>query len=204
MDKQNNLTNFSKKDIEIIKLFNSMSDEIINSTLVRESKEKKSGIKLSWNMNKDTNELQFSYSKSDHSKDAIKSFILTLRLFIQDNEPISIRNMRELYQRLPIDKSYKNALDILRDEFNKFLDEPATTLSDDKPSRRTIYNAIIYGMYAHTQSEMTNLIANWQSDKLVWDMVFYEFQSTLHDFVSIIELIRKLNERVLKDYAITR
>jgi hypothetical protein len=57
--------------------------------------------------------------------------------------------MRELYQRLPIDKRYKTEFDNLRDEFNKFLDEPATTFLSDKPSRRTVYMTIIYGWYAH-------------------------------------------------------
>jgi hypothetical protein len=77
MDKQNNLRNFSKEDIDIIKLFNSKAKRLLNSTLVKESKEKRTGINFRWNLNKDTNKLDFSYSKSDHNEDAIESFILT-------------------------------------------------------------------------------------------------------------------------------
>jgi hypothetical protein len=42
----------------------------------------------------------------------------------------------------------------------------------------------------------------WQSDDLDWDMAFYEFQLILHDFLSIVKLIKRLNERVLADYSI--
>jgi hypothetical protein len=58
-------------------------------------------------------------------------------------------------------------------------------------------------MVCTRKSQKRSRIANWQSDKLDWDMAFYEFQATLHDFVFMIECIRELNQRVLKDYAIT-
>jgi hypothetical protein len=43
----------------------------------------------------------------------------------------------------------------------------------------------------------------WRLGNLDWDLAFYEFQLTLHDFLGIVRLIQKLNERILADYSIS-
>lgn len=197
-----NAKNFHPDDIDTIKRFNMTVDELTNSAFVKESLNQSIGMNFIWDLNRDTNELEFRYNKSSHNEESIKSFVLTLRLFIQDNEIFSIRNMSKLYGRLPIAKEYKIVFDKLRDILNKFLDGPATTFSSDKPSRRTVFNAIIYGKYAHRDTKEIAKMKTWQSDVLDWDMAFYEFQLILHDFLDIVKRIKKLNERVLSDYSI--
>ncbi|HKG89246.1 MAG TPA: hypothetical protein VKA95_13045 [Nitrososphaeraceae archaeon] len=198
-----NAKDFRPDDIATLKQFNITVDELTNYAFVKESLDRKIGRDFMWELNKDTNELEFRYNKSNHNEEFLRSFVLTLRLFIQDNEPLSIRNMSQLYGRLPIADEYKILFDKLRDNFNKFLDEPAITLSSNKPSRRIIFDAIIYGKYAHRDPKEIAKMKTWQSDDLDWDMRFYEFQQILHDFLGIVKLIEKLNERVLADYSIS-
>jgi hypothetical protein len=194
--------NFSQDDIDTLKRFNLTVDELTNSYFVKESAQRKIGMQFKWELNRNTDELEFEYNKSNHNEEFIRSFVLTLRLFIQDNEPYSIKKMSELYTLLPVTEEYKIVFNSLRDNFNKFLDEPATTFSNDKPSRRKVFNTIIYGKYAHRNSKKIIQMKTWQVDALDWDMAFYEFQLLLTDFLNIVKLIKKLNERVLKDYSI--
>src|SRR5215208_1177165 len=177
-----NPKNFHPDDIAILKQFNTAVDELTNYAFVKESSDRKIGINFNWELNKDTNDLEFRYNKCSHNDEFLRSFVLTLRLFIQNNEPFSIGNMSQLYERLPIAKEYK-IIDKLRGYLNKFLDEPATTFSSDKPSRRIIFIAIIYGKYAHRDPKEIAKMDTWQSDSLDWDMTFYEFQLILHDFL---------------------
>jgi hypothetical protein len=193
----------SNSDVHRLRQFNLTADEIIKSSYVKESLEKRLGINFKWTRNNETNDLDFSYQKFNHEEDKIRSLILTIRIFIQDNEPLSIRRMRDFYQELPIDQKYKVVFDSIRDQFNEFLDEPATTFLEDRPSRRQIFETIIYGMYAHRNRNKMGTIETWKSDPIDWDMVFYQFQVILHDFAIIVERMKRLNEKVLKDHGLT-
>jgi hypothetical protein len=144
-----NAKNFHPDDIATLKKFNIIVDELTNSAFVKESLDGRIGMNFMWELNRDTNELEFRYNKSNHNDEFLKSFVLTLRLFMQKHEPFSIRKMSELYGRLPIANEYKIVFDTLRNNFNIFLDEPAITFSNDKPSRRIVFDTIIYGKYAH-------------------------------------------------------
>lgn len=193
----------SNSNIDRLRQFNLAADEIIESSYVKESREKWVGINFRWTRNNETNDLDFSYQKSDHDEDKIRSLVLTVRLFIQDNEPLSIGKMREFYHGLPIDQKYKTVFDLIRDQLNEFLDEPATTFLEKKPSRRQVLETIIYGMYAHRNRNKIGTIGTWKTDPLDWTIAFYQFQAILHDLTFIIQLIKRLNERVLKDSVTT-
>ena len=54
--------------------------------------------------------------------EAVDAYILTLRMLIQDNEPISLRNMRRLYREERIAVSLADQFDEACAELNAFLD----------------------------------------------------------------------------------
>ena len=76
----------SPKDIDLLKRFNSTATEIIESSYVKETIQKWSGIALQWERNPETNDLDFSYRKENHDEYKIRSLLLTVRLFVHDNE----------------------------------------------------------------------------------------------------------------------
>ena len=60
--------------------------------------------------------------KEGPDDELISACLLTLRFFMQDNEPISIRNMAKLYERLTVSQSYKDRFNQIRSDLNSFLD----------------------------------------------------------------------------------
>ncbi|HEX5904954.1 MAG TPA: hypothetical protein VFY50_02790 [Candidatus Nitrosocosmicus sp.] len=66
-------------------------------------------------------------------------------------------------------------IDRLR-QFNEFLDEPATTFLEEKPSRRQIFETIINSMYAHRNHNKMGTIETWKTDPIDWHMVFISFK----------------------------
>jgi hypothetical protein len=57
-----------QNEIEVLKLFNTTAEELINSPLVIESNENKPEFRYSWNRNPNTKDLDFSYSKKTKKK----------------------------------------------------------------------------------------------------------------------------------------
>jgi hypothetical protein len=90
------MTGLSPKDIDLLKRFNSTATEIIESSYVIETNQKWSGIALQWKRNPETNDLDFTYRKENHDEDKIRSLILSVRLFVQDKDKISLKRMGDL------------------------------------------------------------------------------------------------------------
>lgn len=87
-------------------------------------------------------------------EESIEALVLTLRLFMQDNEPISLRNMRSLY-----DAHLPSALGVDFGDhckrFNLSLDS-ASMLSIEEGrqlTHRDILEIFAYGAYAHTNPQ---------------------------------------------------
>lgn len=184
-------------EIELLKLFNDKASKIINSKFKKESLEKKLGETISWN-EKDG----MTYTVSNHDDDFINSVLMPLRLLFQNNDEISINNISKLYENMEIGKEYKIVFKKIRGELNEFLDEQAKTLLDDKPTRRELFETILYGEIAHVQKEKRNKLETWKSDKMIWDLAYMEFQRLIHEIIFSINLISNLNKRIMKYYGV--
>jgi len=181
--------------MDVLKLFNATAEELINCSLIIESNEDKSEFQYNWNLNPNTNDLDFLIVKKNHKEDEIKSFVLTMRLFVQDNEKISIRNLSKLYENMNIDIRYKTKFSTLRNNLNGYLNEKALTFIESSPTKRDVYDTLLYGYYAHKQSDKLKKIQLWKNEQFDWDTIFFEFQRILHEFVPYI------NQIILKQYS---
>ena len=73
----------SKGQIAQLQNFNEIAETLINSGYVKESKEKKPAATFSWEKNKQTDKLDFSFTKHTvHDENMTKAFLLTLRLMV--------------------------------------------------------------------------------------------------------------------------
>ncbi|QDT42696.1 hypothetical protein Pan241w_27840 [Gimesia alba] len=129
-----------------------------------------------------------------------KAFILTLRLFCQDNDLISLRNMKKKIDSLTIDQQLKNEFLDIRDGLNDFLDNfnliPIITIDEHTPSNREIFNAFMYGKYAHITQHET--IESWE--KLVsYNGMRAKFDQILREYVAALIALRDVCKKILVD-----
>jgi hypothetical protein len=194
-------TVLSKDHILRLQDFNKLGERLINSSFIKESKEKNPHRTYSWRVNEQTDNLKFSYSRDRiHNEDTIMAFVLTLRQLIQ-RDPTSIRKMAKLYEEMPIDENYKIEFRNLRKRFNDYLGSQAITTLADDPTIEKILRTIIYGEYAHLDDAKKELLKKWQTYEGDWDMVLGEFEVALNECVRMITPMKELNERVLKQYS---
>ena len=83
--------------------------------------------------------------------ESTRALVLTLRLFVQKRERISLRKMGTLYSSLPISAPVKQQFDSQRSQLNVFLDSGSPlAISDEGPlTYRDILRIFVYGEYAH-------------------------------------------------------
>jgi hypothetical protein len=103
-------------------------------------------------------------SRTGPDEEAVKSVLLTLRFFCQDNEPISLRNMASFVAGLPVSQKHKDDFAAIRNEFNAYLDRPNGPpqfhIGGHVVTNREIFEAFLYGKYAHLTQHAT--VSGWE------------------------------------------
>ncbi|HYY67676.1 MAG TPA: hypothetical protein VE572_04950 [Nitrososphaeraceae archaeon] len=126
---------------------------------------------------------------------------MPFRLTVQDNESTSLRNMAKLYDGLPIDNIYKTEFHNLKGHLNNYLDSPTIISENNEPTRRQIFEAFMWGEYAHRNPDKREILELWKTVRPHWDMVYNQFEMILYECINVISKIKGLNERVLKQYS---
>jgi hypothetical protein len=83
--------------------------------------------------------------------ESTRAFVLTLRLFMQDNDQISLAKMANLYGSLPVSAVVKQEFAAHRSQLNAFLDSEShlAIAEESLLTYRDILLIFVYGEYAH-------------------------------------------------------
>jgi hypothetical protein len=115
------------------------------------------------------------------SVDEVDAFVLTLRLFIQDNEPISIRRLVAAYEQTPELAPLLDKVRGIREKLNKHLDGPSPIIWQlEQVPRRRILEVFLYGGLAHTHRGKTEEYASWMEH----EYMAMPFQAEFYDIVA--------------------
>ena len=125
--------------------------------------------------------------------ESVEAFVLTLRLFIQDNERISLQNMSRLYKELPLGSSLSERFEQQRTELNGFLDtETNLSIVEGKLTYREIFDIFLYGSLAHTDPQKRRIFTDLRSG--AWFGLFQlHFAECLRAFVLALHSMRPIN-----------
>jgi hypothetical protein len=129
----------------------------------------------------------------------LDAFMLTYRLFFQNNDRISIGRMHDAYQSplIPPEKCEKFTL--LRDGFNKILDSQLiTTWSKAPKTLRELHDTVMYGEIVHKNEAKQEKFKKWDDDPFVSHFMWGQFTMVVSVAIGVINSIQSLNYEVLE------
>jgi len=132
--------------------------------------------------------------------ESMRALILTLRMFMQDNERISLRNMAALYDSLSVSAVVKREFDERRSVLNTSLDsESPLAITEDGPlSYREILSTFVYGEHAHVAARHRQTYEDLRTTPF-----FPLFQNCLVDAIvalaRCIGVMRDVNRRAIAE-----
>jgi hypothetical protein len=131
--------------------------------------------------------------------EAIDAFVLTLRFFIQDNEPTSLRNMSRLYGSLPINPTLVARFEQERAAANALLDSSAfISIDGERLTCRRLVDTFVYGDRAHASPEKSENYRLWMSDDMVTKpYLLIAFCIAAMNFAGIVSRIRDINDEAI-------
>jgi hypothetical protein len=166
---------------EILNLFNSKVSILVDSHFIDYIRSNPSQ-KFTLSVKKQNNGWNVSTTVDIPTQKDIDGFILTLRQFFQNNDPISIRNLAKLYDSTQILDQSKLKIHQLRADFNSWLDSNPNinfTLNNSNITRRDLIWTFLYGLFAHSKEHYVRTINVWRNDLILWNLLRLEFVSAL-------------------------
>ncbi len=129
----------------------------------------------------------FALKRDGPTEEEIDAFVLTLRFFVQNNEPTSIENIVKLFRDLPLAQERIDAAVRSRQTLNERLDQPGSIqLGDEQLTRRQIFEVFLYGGLAHANPTKKVIYDGWATDPIRFMLLQVEFTSILVDLLNAI------------------
>ena len=157
--------------VKLLKRFNQQADKLARLTFTKQVLAGQSGVRFS--MRQGIGSTTQRYGPDDES---IAAFVLTFRLFVQDKDSISIRNITALLQSLPITSVVKSTAVEIRSAINQFLDSDTPYgYNGEQLTFRRIYEVFLWGYLCHIDDDKYAVYDAWSSFAPVFPMLENEF-----------------------------
>jgi len=108
----------NNKEIKVLKLFNEKVDRLSSRSFLT----KLDGSGVSFEAKKlNESEPELKVERKGPDEESIDAFVTTFRLFIQDNDRLSLQNVSKLYSNPSISKDLKDEYERVRQKINNYL-----------------------------------------------------------------------------------
>lgn len=126
------------------------------------------------------------------------SVALTLRFFLQNNEPTSLFKMANLYQGLRVSGAIVDEFIQLRQQINNYLDSPSNMAISDKRkmTHGEIMEMFLWGDLAHSNQEATFKAV---SQTPFFPIFQADFVETLRCVIRVLREIRNVNNKAIAE-----
>lgn len=182
--------------IRSLKLFIGKVERLQSLSLVRTLVEKGSRLSFSWTAESGA----LTLAAAGPEAEQIDAFVLTMRLFMQDNDQISLRNMAQLYEGLPVSAELKNYFAMHRANLNQSLEARCMlSVNGDHPTRREVLDTVLYGQLSHLTPAHRQRYLAWVQPPMAGSIIDFEFVGVLVLFLRTLGVMAEISRRALTE-----
>lgn len=139
--------------------------------------------------------------------EALAALMVTFRMFIQDNDAISFRNLGKLMDDAGLSENWKAQVNEVRQIVNEQLDRPPAVAIDYlgiRPTAREILNVFVYGDIAHTSETKRSQFLEWKQNPLLFQLFQHSFHAILMMLLDAINYIAQMTKLELAGAPVPR
>lgn len=169
-------------DRDVLEIFIESVEELLDSHFLTEVKADGVSTEFKWSQT-----AGFLTQRTGPKRDSVKAFLLTLRFFVQNNEPTSFCRMEQTIDSLDIDSGLKERFRTLRHRLNSYLDKPPTVTfpcDSGAGTRRQVFDAFLYGIFAHANPKKRRRVKAWE-EQLFFDDIRAQFDLILLEYLKV-------------------
>jgi len=174
-----------------LQLFNEKADKLLRQPLLRVGTV---SLKLEWDA--ETNELR--HTLAGVSETDIDAFVLTARLFVQDQDGISFRRIVEIYDDPDVPWSMADRFRDAREKWTAYLDvQPGMAVNLKTLTNGDILRVLFYGDLAHVNEAKRAEYEQWRAVPAFAALATFHLIGVLEQLASLVAFIRGLNTDLL-------
>ena len=178
-----------------LKLFNEKAAFLLNSNFANAMLKNQSGVMFSWEIGKSYEVILLGAEGK-----SVDAAFLTIRMFLQNNDRISIANIAKIYLCEQELQPYQADFNKIRDQVNIFLESSNEVVFFGKNySNREAIELLLYGSKGHTNREKEADLKALSDCDLIWKIYLQQVNSAATQLILGIELLAKINKRALSD-----
>ena len=176
-----------------LKLFNEKAEKLAGNNFSRRVFEQDSGVTISAAEGQPV-----VVERRGPDQESIEVFVLTLRFFIQDNEPSSLRNVAKVYDVVLVSSELKERFREARQLLNDYL-RSATyhATQGGRLTNQDVLDTFVWGGLAHANPGMKERYDEWMSFGGFSEVFWNTLVVVLATFMKAIAYIHDLNAEVI-------
>ncbi len=172
-------------DRELLQRFCAKVQELEDMRFLRQARSTGIKFRMEWDRGG-----PMTQTRHGPDEESVKAFLLTLRFFLQDNEPTSIRKIAKLVQISGVRQDLKDRFEDERNALNRHLDSSGNVnvvASGHTYTRRDVLYTFLYGLYAHHNEQYALRLKLWRSSgvemplRTIFDNVVLNVLVSLHN-----------------------
>jgi len=137
-------------------------------------------------------------TKVGADEEATDALVLTLRFFFQEKDDISLRQITELYQRLPIRDEDKGKVRMAFRNIEQFLDcDVGVVFEGLALTNRIIFETFLYGDLAHVADNKRPLYEAWVKAVPFSTLAMCWFEDIVAQVLSTVFALKRFNEQTI-------
>ena len=177
------------------RLFNEKVDVLENRSFRGKVMARDAGIRVRWTADGD-----LTTTRIGADEESTESYILTLRLFLQEKDGIGITQVLGLYEHLNVPDAVKAWAKSFQIDYEAVLDSTGEfhlTLQEELLTNRRILVVFIYGGFAHVNADKRPTFELWRSLPN-FGIVESKFELIVHQIGEYLMVIRDNNKEAIR------
>jgi hypothetical protein len=132
------------------------------------------------------------------SREQIDAFVLTMRLFMQNNDRISIANVAKTIEALELPAELKQPFFECRSILNEYLDSPCSAAPDNpEPTNRQVLETVMYGELCHIDAEARQCYLAWTDSPFAARFLEMQFVAVAKGMLSALRAMAVRCQRIV-------
>jgi len=169
-----------------LKLFLQKADRVARSNYLQKII-KQDGTRLSFSWSKGVGG---GFSNNFPEEEAVDALMLTVRMFVQNNDQVSFASLAKLIDDVGISDGWKERFNDVRKKLNEFLDGNSILNLDGKIyTHMEVFEVFLYGHLAHLNRTKVNLYNKWSKNPLGFPMIENEFHLTVTTLLNAVSYL---------------
>lgn len=184
-----------------LRLFNEKAAELQNSRFTKKLSEGFTQIELGF----DEQGMPTQTYTGPEYESEVKEFTLTYRMFVQPRDQITIPQIDELYQSLPVDHELKRRVAEIRRDYDDRMDKRGAIQGVGEDGNNTqpvvgriIQDVFMYGDLAHMNEQQRVIFEDWRSNRESFQMLQDEWYALAYYVTGLISQLRDVNRGAIQ------